>query len=63
MKLLGLIQGSQGTLLIGEDRIVYRTGQREESRTWRFSDIENIASAGRTIMPALVPESVLQDFK
>ena len=32
-----------GTLLFGEDRIVLRG---KESRTWRFSDIENIASAG-----------------
>jgi hypothetical protein len=33
-------------LRIGADRIVYEAKQTEQSRTWRFADIENIASAG-----------------
>jgi len=31
---------------VGRDRIVYQTKKPEESRTWRFADIENIVSAG-----------------
>jgi hypothetical protein len=45
-KLLGRFEGSQGVLRIGADRIVYEAKQTEQSRTWRFADIENIASAG-----------------
>jgi hypothetical protein len=45
-KLTGLLKGTQGTLLFAEDRVVFRTAKPGESRTWRFSDIENVASAG-----------------
>jgi hypothetical protein len=45
-KLTGLTKGNAGTLLFGEDRIVFRASKAGESRTWRFSDIDNIASAG-----------------
>ena len=45
-KLLGRLEGSQGMLRAGADRIVYRTNQTGQSRTWRFADIENITSAG-----------------
>jgi hypothetical protein len=38
--------GSQGSLLIGDDRIVYRAKAPGESRTWRLQDIDNIATAG-----------------
>jgi hypothetical protein len=38
--------GSQGKLLIGDDRIVYQAKAQGESRTWRFEDIDNIATAG-----------------
>jgi hypothetical protein len=38
--------GSQGDLLIGEDWIVYQAKAAGESRTWRFQDIDNIATAG-----------------
>ena len=33
-------------LEIGEDRIVYKTDSRDDSRTWRLTDIENISSTG-----------------
>jgi hypothetical protein len=46
VKLKGLISGSQGVLRIGPDRVVYRTSDREESRTWRYGDIESISSSG-----------------
>lgn len=45
-KLLGRLEGSEGMIRVGRDRIVYQTKEPEESRTWRFADIENIASAG-----------------
>ena len=45
-KLTGLVKGVEGTLLFGEDRIVFRAAKPGESRTWRFADIDNVASAG-----------------
>lgn len=38
--------GSQGTILISDDRIVYKAMPAGESRTWRLEDIDNIATAG-----------------
>ena len=38
--------GSEGTLAFGADAIVYSTSARDESRTWRYSDIQNIGSSG-----------------
>jgi len=45
-KLLHRGGGSQGTLLIGTDRVVYRTNAPEESRTWRIPDIDAVSSSG-----------------
>jgi len=45
-KLLGRFEGSEGIIRVGRDRIVYQTRESKQSRTWRFADIENIASAG-----------------
>lgn len=45
-KLRGRLWGSHGALVVGEDRIVYRTPQRRRSRTWRYMDIDNISSSG-----------------
>jgi hypothetical protein len=45
VKLLHGRNGSQGVLLFGADRIVYKTPQGEESRTWRMGDIENVSSS------------------
>jgi hypothetical protein len=45
VKLTGLFQGSEGMLLVGAHRLSYRSKKTGESRTWRFVDIENIASA------------------
>ncbi len=42
----GRFGGKQGMLTIGEDRIVFTTKDEEESRTWRYSDIENISTSG-----------------
>ena len=40
------IAGSEGTLSFTAGAIVYSTPAKTESRTWRYSDIENIASSG-----------------
>lgn len=37
---------SQGAIAFGADSIVYSTKTPGESRTWRYSDIDSIASAG-----------------
>jgi hypothetical protein len=39
-----LFGGPQGTLVFGEERIVFRAGKH--SRTWRFSDVESISMSG-----------------
>jgi hypothetical protein len=46
VKLQGVLQGSEGVLQIGPDRIVYKTDQRGQSRTWRYADIENAGTSG-----------------
>jgi hypothetical protein len=40
------LRGSEGILLVGQDRIVYQSETAGESRTWRFEDIDNVATAG-----------------
>jgi len=45
-KLLGLIHGAEGVLKVGVDRIIFDTGKREQSRTWRMADLENISTSG-----------------
>jgi hypothetical protein len=46
VKLRGTIAGSEGTLTVGRDRIVYSTGRKGASRTWRYGDIDNIGTSG-----------------
>jgi hypothetical protein len=46
VKLLGTIQGSEGVLQLGEERIVYKTDKKGGSRTWRLEDIENVSTSG-----------------
>ncbi len=38
--------GDQGVLAFGEDRIVYASDKKNESRTWRYADIDSISSSG-----------------
>jgi hypothetical protein len=45
-KRLSALGGASGTLVAGEDRIVFRGAGGKESRTWRYSDIENISRSG-----------------
>jgi len=37
--------GSEGVLSAGSDAIVYRSPEKDESRTWRMSDIESVSTA------------------
>ncbi len=47
VRLLGRIQGSEGVLRVGPDRIVYKTDRPLQSRTWRYQDIENVSTSDR----------------
>ncbi len=38
--------GSQGTLVVAEDRVVYRADRKGDSRSWRLADIESVSSSG-----------------
>ncbi len=38
--------GDEGVLQIGSDAIVYKAEKNDESRTWRYEDIDNISSSG-----------------
>lgn len=46
VKLLGRMRGSEGTLAIDSNAVVYSTPAKDGSRTWRYSDIDNIGSSG-----------------
>jgi hypothetical protein len=38
--------GSEGVLGFGRDRVVYTADRKDDSRTWRYADIENVSSSG-----------------
>ena len=38
--------GDEGVLRLGTDTLVYSSDKTDESRTWRYEDIENISSSG-----------------
>ena len=45
-KRLGALGGVQGTLKFADDRIVFDADSRNQSRTWRFTDIDSISASG-----------------
>lgn len=45
-KLIHRTDSSQGSILVGADRVVYRTESRGQSRTWRIKDIDVVSSSG-----------------
>lgn len=47
VKHLGRVMGSDGVLIVGQNQITYRANEGETSRTWRYSDIDNISSSDR----------------
>ena len=46
VKALNALGGSEGTLIVGRDRLVYKSSERDQSRTWRVEYIDNISSSG-----------------
>lgn len=46
VKRLGLVTGSEGILTFAAETIVYATPSKDQSRTWRYSDVQTIASSG-----------------
>jgi hypothetical protein len=46
----------QGDLLVGGDRVVFRTDAPNESRTWRISDIDSVASSDRFDLTVMTRE-------
>ena len=54
--------GSHGVLSIGDGQIVYAADGKEESRSWRFSDIENISTAGPFQLSIVTYERALSHY-
>ncbi len=46
VKHLRPLSGDEGVLLVGPDQIVYKSTKTDESRSWRYEDIDNISSSG-----------------
>jgi hypothetical protein len=44
-KLVGFVKGSEGTLTFAPDSVIYASPSRD-ARTWRYSDIRDVSSAG-----------------
>jgi hypothetical protein len=42
----GRIGGSEELLIVGEDRIVYKTARKSDARTWRYGDVDNVSTSG-----------------
>lgn len=62
-RMTGLFHGVEGKLYFGEDEIVFRADKAEASRTWRFADIENIASAGPFDLSIVTMEHRGREFR
>jgi hypothetical protein len=45
VKLRNRLGGSEGTLITGRDHVVYKSSERDQSRTWRIADIEAVSTA------------------
>jgi hypothetical protein len=54
--------GSHGVLSVGSGQIVYAADGKEESRSWRFSDIENISTSGPFQLSIVTYERALTDY-
>ena len=46
VKHLKRLSGDEGVLQVGADEIVYRSGTKDQTRTWRYQDIDNVSSSG-----------------
>ena len=54
--------GADGSLAFGADGIVYASPARDESRTWRYRDIDNISSSGPFQLTVTTFERALADY-
>ena len=45
-KLLRRLGGSEGTLMVMDDAIVYKSAEAHESRSWRITDVDLVSSSG-----------------
>ena len=62
MKHLKRFGGTQGLLTVGKDQIVFTADHKEASRTWRFSDIENISTSGPFQLTIVTYERALAHY-
>jgi hypothetical protein len=46
VKLVRWTGGSQGSIVVGADHVVFQTESPEQSRTWRTKDIDMVSSSG-----------------
>src|SRR5215813_5569007 len=51
-----LLRNHRGTLVITKDGIEYRTDQKNESRSWRYKDIQQIKIESPTVLEILTYE-------
>lgn len=56
VKLRHALGGSDGTLAWGRETVVYRSAERDQSRTWRIADIESFSSGGPFDLTVTTPE-------
>src|SRR5262249_61906161 len=55
-----LLRNHRGTLVITKDGIEYRTDQKNESRSWRYKDIQQIKIGSPTVLELLTYEDQRQ---
>lgn len=54
--------GTPGLLAVGKDRVVFVADEKGASRTWRFSDIENISTSGPFQLSVVTYERALAHY-
>ncbi len=60
---LGRTKGSDGELLIGAERLVFKASAQELSRTWRYTDIEQISASGPFELSIASPERTKTSYR
>lgn len=61
-KRLGLLRGAEGVLRFGPDALVFETGAKGQSRTWRMEDIANVSSSDPYELTLTTHERALTDY-
>ena len=54
--------GDEGVLQVGASEIAYKSAKKGESRTWRYEDIDNIASSGPFDLTITTFEQAKRDY-